>query len=246
MSNFFFLLFIFDISCLLFNSQLFVPLFIHCYFQITNTFIDNRKPTLDKKSLDEIPPDPVNFLREDQGEDQTVQERPQPPNQRRNQPRQRGPPNHNRNSTNQQPSGDRPQQHQSPRDSNQQQQRNNNPRNKQNNPRRDNTNTQGGGDSTTAPPPRRPHPQALRNERRTVNNATPNNADSASTNEASPTAAANPPPPSGGPKRSPHKQQRVRKDQGDQRNDITIQLTDEVRSVKSKIFSSFLHLFIDK
>lgn len=184
---------------------------------------------LDKKYLDEIPPDPVNFLREEVAEDGSEPKPPQNQQQHRNRRNPRPARSNNQgevsfssNSTEGRPS--------------RQPYHNNNPR-----PRPQNNN-RGAHDNESntqnLSSPRKIHPQALRTERRTLPQDTSNNntAEQATAKEGcaekSPTSALH----TNRPKRPIQKQQqRPNRDGNNERNNLTVQITDDsVRSVKSK------------
>lgn len=185
-----------------------------------------RKPTLDKKHLDEIPPDPVNFLREDvEGEKSAEPREPRPQQQqqhnnrnRRNpRPQYRGNPGGGYNQ------GERPERNEG-----------NNPegRPRQQRPRpppqyrnaQDNYGSNNPQNSSTSP--RKIHPQALRTERRQLPTDSSNNNEQQQS--ADPSTANRPP------RRAIQKQQQRPITKEGERSNLTVQITDEVRSVKSK------------
>lgn len=204
-----------------------------------------RKPILNKKSLDEIPPDPVNFLREEEdGSEVKSDLQQQQPNRNRktHQQRPRGPYNNNNNNNNRNnaQSSDAPSFR--PRDPHYQQNNNSRPREHQNmrrnQPHENKMDTQ---NSSAAPPPRRPHPQALRNERRTVSSSVTSSATSNpenTMNEAESNDGVPSPQHVNRQKRPTQKPPRANNNnnnnQSGDRSNMTVKLTDEVRSVKSK------------
>lgn len=168
----------------------------------------DRRPLPRQDLLDEIPPDPVNFLRED-GEDKANQEpspKPRPPNNRNNNNRirqDRSRPESYRNevdnNTGEAPSG--------PRNQNQRR-----PPQQQRSPEESNA------------PKRATHPQQLRSERRTA---------PVQSNEAQQRNSGQSPQNPNRQRRQNNRQ--PNKEGGEQRNNITVEITDgEVRSVKCK------------
>ena len=169
-----------------------------------------------KELLDEIPPDPVNFLREDGGDDKPKSE-PTRQNQR--------PPNKNRTQTRNRQ--DRPRQERGnddidgnlgdspPRPRNQNQRPRQMPQQQQ-----QNRSTQEGG------PQKRPiHPQQLRNERRSA--PVPSDEPQGNTQQHTPNRQRRPN------YRQPNKET--------DRNNITVEITDgEVRSVKCECWHLLL------
>ena len=128
--------------------------FSHVFFLFANS--TDRRPMPRKEFLDEIPPDPVNFLREDGDETQPKTEPNQRPQNNKNNRNNRNRPE--RQKSNNETGGDAPKTGDSPPLPKPQNQR---PRP---NPQQQNRSPQDGNSSPKKPP------QQLRNERRSVPN----------------------------------------------------------------------------
>lgn len=202
-------------------------------YTISIAVVDVRKPTLDKKYLDEIPPDPVNFLREEvDGDGNKISTEPRPQQQQQQ--------SNNRNRRNPRPPRVNNQDEKSeaqPANGNNSEGRPRQPHH--NNPRsrpypQSNRGAQDQPSSQNSPSPRKFNPQALRTERRTLPtdaNEESTAAKEGSTEKSPPTSAQ-----ANRPKRAIQKQQQrpTSRDGNNDRNNLTVNITDEVRSVKSK------------
>lgn len=197
-------------------------------------FLDSRKP-VDKKQLDEIPPDPVNFLRED-ADSEAIKKNVEPQQHQQHQQ------NNNRNRRNPRPprsnnqgdvpafsnnSDGRPRFQNNPRPRLPPQQQSNRGAHDSNN----------GSITQNSSSPRKIYPQALRTERRTIQTDGSNQAGTEEPvkNEKSPTTTSRP-------RRPIQKQQQRPINKDGERNNLTVNLTDEVRSVKSKRSSLLCHV----
>lgn len=189
----------------------------------------NRRPILGKKQLDEIPPDPVNFLRDDGDSTNAESQQNRRPqqnnnNRNRNNPRNQRP---REAANNDYKSGDAS----GPRQKNP----NYRPRPQQNN--NQNNRNFGANDAQQAVnrdnnsnSPRKTHPQQLRTERRSAQGTESNTESNADPNKATAQQQNRP--------RRPNNDNRPRpksnKEKIEGKNDITVEVTDEVRSVKLK------------
>lgn len=187
-------------------------------FLMFSSYGIDRRPLPRKDLLDEIPPDPVNFLRED-GEDRGTEAGPNP---------RPSPNNKTRNNNNNRNRQDRPR-----TERNRNEADNNTgespprPRNQNPRPRPQQPQQQRSPQDVNAP--KRPiHPQQLRNERRSVPAQNSNDEQQRQSGQSP---------------QNPNRQRRPNnrtpnKEGGGDRNNITVEITDgELRSVKRKKLS---------